>query len=145
MTVKKIVYVYAAVVLVGAYAADRYFARPKTTTQVITTDTTKKTETKQRTHTTIVKRPDGTEVTTVDTTTDTTTDEREHSREVTKVVESSQNKKNLNVSLLVSYDLTQPGIPDIGISVSKEIIGPVTVGAWGMRSGVVGLSVGINF
>lgn len=36
-------------------------------------------------------------------------------------------------------------IPIYGISVSKEVFGPFTVGAFGYTSGMVGLSVGINF
>jgi hypothetical protein len=32
-----------------------------------------------------------------------------------------------------------------GISVHREFIGPITLGAFGLTNGTVGLSIGVNF
>lgn len=51
----------------------------------------------------------------------------------------------LNVSALVSTDFTRGLAPAYGVSVSKEVLGPVTIGAFGFTSGVFGLSIGLDF
>ncbi len=52
----------------------------------------------------------------------------------------------LNVSVLVANDFSIRAIkPIYGVSVTKEVLGPITVGAFGLTSGTVGLSVGLNF
>lgn len=95
-------------------------------------------ETQVRTETRIVKEPGGTETTIIvrDSTTRTRTDISETSKPV---------KAKTNISALAGIDVTSRPQPIYGISVTREFIGPITVGAWGMTNGVVGLSVGINF
>lgn len=52
----------------------------------------------------------------------------------------------LNVSGLVGVNPNVGiKIPIYGISVSKEVFGPFTVGAFGLTNGTLGLSIGINF
>ena len=52
----------------------------------------------------------------------------------------------LNVSALAGIDTATSLLkPIYGISISKEFMGPITVGAYGLTNGVVGLSVGVNF
>lgn len=52
----------------------------------------------------------------------------------------------VNVSALAGVDTTSSILkPVYGISVSKEFIGPITVGAYGLTNGTVGLSLGVNF
>jgi hypothetical protein len=56
-------------------------------------------------------------------------------------------KTNLtNVSALVSNNFSN-GLfsPAYGVSVTHQIFGPFTVGAFGLNSGVVGVSIGVNF
>ena len=36
-------------------------------------------------------------------------------------------------------------IPLYGISANKEFIGPITIGAFGLTNGTIGLSIGVNF
>jgi hypothetical protein len=52
----------------------------------------------------------------------------------------------VNISLLGAEDFAQGFIkPTYGLSVSKEILGPVTVGAFGFMNGTVGVSIGLDF
>lgn len=55
-------------------------------------------------------------------------------------------KPKINISALVANDFTRGGfIPSYGIAVSKEFIGPITIGGFGLTNGIFGLSIGINF
>ncbi len=56
-------------------------------------------------------------------------------------------KKPLNVSALAGYDFSSPRSlsPIYGISVNKEVLGPLTVGAYGLTNGIIGVSIGVNF
>lgn len=54
--------------------------------------------------------------------------------------------KVLNVSGLIGIiPIMGSEIPIYGISLSKEVFGPFTAGAFGLTNGIVGLSAGINF
>lgn len=56
-------------------------------------------------------------------------------------------KTNLtNVSALVSNNFSN-GLfsPAYGVSVTHQILGPLTIGAFGLNSGVIGVSIGVNF
>lgn len=54
-------------------------------------------------------------------------------------------KPKLNVSGLVGVSIHDPGLPIYGISASKEVLGPITVGVFGLTNGLVGVSIGFNF
>lgn len=125
-------YLIVLVALALAFAAGRYSVDIDKSTEI---DETKKT----RTDTTIVtvKEPNGKETTT------TVIKEREVTKKELNQTESST-KAILNVSLLGSYDFNRHQ-PSYGLSVSKEFIGPVTLGIFGFTNGVVGISVGVNF
>ena len=44
------------------------------------------------------------------------------------------------------FALPTPGtLPAYGVSVTKEVLGPITVGAFGLTNGTLGLSVGVTF
>lgn len=53
--------------------------------------------------------------------------------------------KKTNVSALASVDTARAFVPVYGVSITRELVGPITIGAFGFTNGVVGLSVGINF
>ncbi len=80
----------------------------------------------------------------VDSTT-TITDHTQHTETSSKSAVVIASPK-INISALVGTDLSQPGIkPIYGVSASKEFLGPITLGAYGLTNGVVGISVGFNF
>jgi len=51
----------------------------------------------------------------------------------------------INISGLASLDTSRGFTPVYGISASKEFIGPITLGAFGLTNGTIGLSIGVNF
>ena len=59
-----------------------------------------------------------------------------------KEVTRSQDKVTL--SMLGGYDLYHSQFV-YGASVSKPILGPITLGAWGLNNGTVGASLGLTF
>lgn len=72
---------------------------------------------------------------TKDSTTETTTE---------KTVERAQ--ASLSVSALAAKDVTNlTGAPAFGAYVSKRVLGPFTVGAFGLSSGTIGVSLGVLF
>lgn len=90
----------------------------------------------------IVKAPDGTVTTTK--TLDTVTDTKKSSEVDLKQVAAKTSK--INISALVGTDLTKSGItPIYGVSANKEFIGPITIGVFGLTSGTVGITIGLNF
>lgn len=78
------------------------------------------------------------------------TNDRTDTTESSKTVESDAPR--LNVSVLAGVDLNpkwQPiegaGPLSLGLSVNYRIAGPLTVGAWGLHTGVFGISLGATF
>lgn len=118
--------------LILSFAVGRYSVSVNRSTQIDET-------TKTKTDTTIVKvkEPNGKETTT------TIIKERETTKKELNQVEISK-KAILNVALLGAYNTNQ-NTTSYGISISKEFIGPITFGAYGLTDGIMGLSVGVNF
>ena len=61
----------------------------------------------------------------------------------TKEIEKSSSK--LTISLLGAVNVTDPGLPTYGIAITRPILGPITVGAFGFQNGLVGVSIGLTF
>lgn len=80
--------------------------------------------------------------------TDTTTTTTDHSQRIQQDTKQTLVAKSstINVSALVANDFSRGLIsPTYGVSISKEIVGPITVGLFGLTNSTVGLSLGINF
>lgn len=105
----------------------------------------------QDTTTTTTKAPDGTVVTKTETVVDTNThrqtrdtDTTDTSTDTSKEVTRSSSK--LSISVLAGVNVTSPGAtPVYGGSITRGLIGPLTVGLFGLSNGVVGASVGLTF
>lgn len=114
------------------------------TTKDVKKDLTQDTQTHQVSVT--EKTPDGTTktTTTIDTSTvkkvDTITDTDTH---ITQDVIPPK-IDTLNVSILVGLDVSRQ-TPVYGASITKQVLGPITVGAFGLTNGSVGGSIGISF
>lgn len=124
--------------LMAAACTKYYFPSVQTKTVEVTKEVVK-TDIQTVVHT--VTLPNGA----VDTTT--TTIDHTQKTELDKKQEIILAKTStLNLSALAGNDFSHPQIlPIYGLSVSKSLLGPITVGAFGLTNGVVGLSVGINF
>jgi len=135
--------VLAAVFAAGRYSVSSIDTKSK---EVVKTDTQKDTTQDTKKTTTIEKTPDGKEITTIQEETvinaHTSTDKTDQSS--TSVIANA--RKTLNISGLASLDLsTRSVMPVYGASISKEILGPVTVGVFGLTNGVIGVSIGLDF
>jgi VCBS repeat-containing protein len=112
-------------------------------------DTTKTTmqdskDTKNRTITTVVTTKDPNGATKTVATTDSTTTDKGVIKvdTVTKVA----SKSTTNISVLISNAAVKDHfLPTYGLSVTKEMVGPFTIGAFGITNGTLGISVGVNF
>lgn len=150
-------------------AIGRYSAATLEKTTKETTKTEVKTETKDEKKDVKTKKdkklkkvkiektnPDGSKETTITTTIDTSdksvtkkddkttkTDDNKETSKETKVVE--RNSSKLNLGFLVGDDILNPTIgPSYGGYVNKEVLGPITIGAFGLSSGTCGLSLGLS-
>lgn len=154
-------YVLVALVL-GSFAAGRYTLPAKviTTTQTVAVDN--KTSAEQDdvnqskhvvTKTKTTEKPDGSKVTTTVTTSDTNTDKDKKvastdDSTITKATtkEVVNNTSTVNLSLMTGTKFSFGANPLVyGGSVTKQVLGPVTIGVWGLSSGEGGASVGLTF
>ncbi len=96
----------------------------------------------RETNETVVKHPDGSETTTRRTTEDTSKHKTDKKEESTQTVSTS---RPYHVSALAGVSVQDLKSPVYGIHVSKDFIGPVNLGAWGLTDGSVGVSIGVSF
>jgi len=107
-------------------------------------------EKKDRKKTTVItKKPNGEVVTIItdettqdkDSSTKTNSDTKKESDTFKEIVKASP----LNISALMGANLSSKEFQQIyGLSVNKQLIGPITVGIFGFNNGTLGVSVGIN-
>jgi len=133
--------------LLISFAGGRYSAQsPEIKTQEKLT--TVATENKvQDTHTTTetktIIEPDGKKETDTKTTTDVVSKTTDTQKQDESLKQDVIPTKQLNISGLIGF---APGfIPTYGVAVSKQILGPVTIGGFGFTTGMFGVSIGVNF
>lgn len=145
MDYKKVALLCGAVAAI-CFSLGRYSAPEKIKTEIKVEKVVEKQEV-VRTVTKVVERPDGTKETEIvqdsetNTKSDTTRD---------KVTEVTITHNNLNISLLAGaqpklFQGVSIGPIVYGASVSKEVLGPITVGAFGLSDLTFGASIGFNF
>lgn len=101
------------------------------------------------TTTVVVTKPDGTTESTTHTVEDTNTSSNTTEvSDTTNLKETSRDSAKVAVLALagVPIDFNKGvGTPVYGLSVSRPIIGPVTVGLWGLSNLTFGVGVGLSF
>lgn len=147
----------AAALLAAAFAFGRWSAptKIKTETKIVEvekkTEETKKDENKNKKTTTHTKvSPDGTRETTTTTvetdrksTDRSRTDDKSTTQVITKEVEKS--KSYVTISALAGMSFKDLTTPFYGGSLSKPVLGPITLGVWGLTNGTGGVSIGLTF
>lgn len=149
-----------AIIIAVSYAFGRYTAPEKikivtkiSDTVQQSTDKDKDLDTHKETKTTEVKHPDGTTETTTDVTEDThvNTDNKTASSD-TKVSETdkevTKSTSHLTLSALAGVQLTgvTTASPVVyGAHVTKDILGPINIGVWGLDNRTMGASIGLTF
>lgn len=155
--------IIALVAVLTAFAFGRYSApeKVKIETRTIevekkTTDTNKTVDRNKRlkTVTVIEERPDGTKVTTTTTTVDTDTksntdtatkDDIAKNTETTKETTRGGNRVTISALAGAKVSFSDPWTPVYGGMVNKELLGPITIGAFGLSDGVGGVALGLTF
>jgi hypothetical protein len=133
-------YIAAVIVVAIAYAAGRYTAPEKIKTEIKTVEVEKVVTKVQHKKVVIRENKDGSKETVI--ITDTKSDEKGKSNTDIKNKEVT-NKGSFNISVLAGSSVPINGV--LGVSATKNVLGPITVGAWGLTNGTAGLSVGLNF
>lgn len=141
----------AILALLVAFASGRYSVNQiASSTTLKTAESDTKSQKDKDVHTitttTTTKDPSGKQVTT--TTTDTTAETRSTKDQVTKSVDQTsvvmQKQSKLNLSVLGGIDI-RSRTPVYGASITKQFLGPITLGVFGLTNGTVGASIGIDF
>ena len=132
-----------AVILVS-FAFGRFSAPTKVVTQIKTVEVEKKvSDTEDHKKVVIVQQPDGTKTTTV--TDDKSTKQKEDTQvaqESTKTV--TRDSGRTSISALAGLQITG-GVPVYGASLTRNVLGPITLGGFGFTNGLVGVSIGLSF
>lgn len=152
MTTKQIIIAFVVVTL-GAYAFGRWSAPEKVITKTVEVEKKtddKKVDTQDHKITTITEtdKPDGTKVKTTiiaDAKTTQSDDKKTDDTTKTESKEIDRATAKVTLSLLAGVDFNNPTKPQYGISISKPILGPITVGVFGFQTGLVGASVGLTW
>lgn len=150
----------ALVLLFAAFATGRFTTPTKTVTEIKTVTVTKEVEKKEtdwnkvrhkKVIETITIKPDGTKVVTRTVTDDTSsnggskeTDEKDSTTSTDKRTEVVKSESKTTISGLAGYRLGSSEF-DLGVAATRPILGPITIGVFGLKSGLVGASIGLTF
>lgn len=157
----KIIIGIVALAVAFAFAFGRYSApeKVKTETKIVQIekktskkDTESKKERHKKTVITEITRPDGTKEVTTVITDDVEADSKSHSSESDKVSKVETDKKEVTktgspvtISALAGLNSFSSPTPIYGASITKPVLGPITLGAFGLSSGMGGFSLGLTF
>jgi hypothetical protein len=138
------------VIWVLAFSLGRCSVQPSKVETKIETNTDTETKIDKNVHKSTVtvteQEPSGAVKTTTKTIEDTEVQKHVDTETVAHTAQTITPPKTstLNVSGLVGIDLSRQ-MPVYGVSINKQLIGPITVGAYGLTNGTLGVSFGINF
>lgn len=155
--------IIGVVALVVAFAFGRYSApesvhEVKETTETATKEKNKEKATEKHTHdaskVTVITKPDGTKEVTHEFTHDEDTSRKSSSNTSETVAKTDKEEKDitykgskLTLSALAGakVNFSEPLTPAYGGMIQKEVLGPISVGAFGFSNGMAGVSVGVSF
>lgn len=149
--------IIAVAILAATFIAGRYSRPAKIVTQVKTVEVEKKTDTSNQTADThkdetitTTENKDGTKtildhiVEDAGSHTYTTgTDNINQTTESTKTV--TNNSSSIHLAFLAGTTTSNIGLMNYGGYASKQVLGPFSLGVWGLSIGAGGLAIGVNF
>lgn len=142
--------IVSIVVVLTSFAFGRYSA-PKVPDSHTVTDTKvddkKDTDQVEHKKTVIVQEPSGVITTTITDLEQTDTKEDTQTQAHVDATVTAPKTSTLNLSALAATHFTGANAfkPLYGVSVSKQIIGPVRTGIWALTDGTIGVSIGLDF
>lgn len=144
--------IISVVVVAGAFASGRYSVQKPTIQSTTTITEAAKTNENMNTHTkttiTETKQPNGTDTTTtvIDQVANDTKQSTDDISSKASFTSTPPKTSTLNISVLGANDFSKGLIaPTYGVSVTKQVWGPLSIGGFGLMNGVVGVSVGLSF
>lgn len=150
-------YLVALIVLIATYALGRYMTPAKVVVKTEIQYVEKKTDQSEaernkhkETTIVVVTHKDGTTETTTKVVEDSQTDKKTASTDdinsQTKTYKEVTRGSLVTVSALAGVNTSNwLAGPDYGVSVYKPILGPIGIGAFAFKSGIVGMSAGLSF
>ncbi len=154
----KIILIIAA--LTVSFAAGRYSVPTHTVTEAEKLEVEKIIETRnaeiekerhKKTTITEITRPDGTKEKTTVIESDTKTEKKDNSSTTTDTTKLELDKKEVvkdsgrvTLSVLAGAPVHGPLAPIFGVSMTAPVLGPITVGVWGLTTSEVGVSLGLT-
>jgi hypothetical protein len=159
----KVKIIVSVVIVAVSFAAGRFSTPEKTKIVTQTVEVEKKsdktvTDSDVQVHRVVTRtktiQPNGAQQITTTVTEDKGSDTKKAvTQDVTDDKNSTQTKETVRgdskvtISVLGGVNVTNPSSSGMnyGLSVTKPVLGPITLGAWGLNSGVCGLSVGLTF
>lgn len=141
MSLPKTIAITLLIGIVLGFVGEYYLVKSNKTQETQTSDSETTKSDHKETTTVTEKSPDGTEKTTT-----TIVEDKDKTSSKTKTDITVANNKLYNISVMGGYDLGNKDYRQIwGVSASKEFLGHISVGAWGMTNGTAGLSLGVDF
>lgn len=135
--------IIASLALLTVFAIGRFSSPTKIKTEIKTVEVEKIVTVVEHKTITIREKPDGTKETVI--VSDTNTDSKSNSKGTDTTKEVTGSKDKLTISGLIGMNYTAIGAPIYGLSVSKNLLGPIRVGLFGMTDKVAGISLGLDF
>lgn len=130
--------------ILAAFAFGRYTVKPTIVKDTeVTTDTKKEKDTHKETTVVVVEAPNGEKKTVTTVVEDTTTNTHQTKDSETHEVSTPPKVNTLNLSALAGLDMDYK--PVYGISITKNVLGPITVGVFGLTNRTIGVSAGLSF
>ena len=144
--------ILAVIALVIAFGAGRWSVPEKVQIQEKTVKDTKvdvdlNQNKHEETKTVEVTKPDGTKIKTTVTKEDTSTNksvDKQSDTTIEKEKTVTAQTAKVTISALAGASLSQ-FTPVYGASITKPILGPITIGVWGLSNATGGLSIGLTF
>lgn len=93
---------------------------------------------------TITEHPNGTKKTVIREDTDTATNTNVQSIAQSKIVDEVGKKNSTRISVMAGVAPTQTELFVYGVAVTKPVLGPVSIGVWGLSNKTFGASIGID-
>jgi NCAIR mutase (PurE)-related protein len=153
-------YLLAGVGILAAFAFGRYSAPEKVKIETKVVEVEKKSENKstdtdrnKRKETTVTETvyPDGRKETKTEVVETTQTERKtdtsvvtEREKDAAETKETSRSGK-VSLSALTGVDVTNLNAPIFGAHLLTNVLGPVTIGVWGLSNATGGLSLGLSF
>ncbi len=142
MTSLKDFLVVAVCCLGVGYAFGVYYAQPPSTKDAVKTDVQSQKDTEIHSITVTEEEPSGAKKTT--TTTDTASVSSRISAETVKSSTTASPNPTYHASILYGYDVSNRK-STYGLSIDRRLLGPVSIGVWGLTNNTLGVSLGVSF